>query len=247
MHANIHMDIEDDVQNDVGSQIGPTLLSPVATGVDQGRQMTAVKVSRSACGWRKFAIIGVATIMLGGCSILALESAPQVYDLRAPQTIDVGGASTSRQLLVAEPTSVRFYATDRIVVRDSAATLAYFPGALWSDVLPDLFQARFAEALERTGKVRAVGRPGQGLLIDVRLVPEIRAFEVEIGGEGRATAVIDIDLKLMNDANGRIIAGQSFRVRQPARDDSAAAGAQALNAALDLLLSEMVVFVLGRV
>ena len=189
----------------------------------------------------------VAAMMVGGCATLGLEPAPQIFDLRAPYSIEVGSARTNRQLLVAEPAALRFYATDRIVVRDSDATLAYFPNALWSDVLPDLFQARFAEALERTGRVRAVGRPGQGLLIDVRLVPEIRAFEVEIAPGGQAVAVITVDLKIMNDANGRILASRSFGVRAPAASDRPDAGAEALNRALDAVLRDMVRFVLDEV
>ena len=188
-----------------------------------------------------------AAALLAGCSTLVSEPAPRIYDLRAPASIDVGGARTGRQLLVAEPASVRFYATDRIVVRDSAATLAYFPGALWSDALPDLLQARFAEALERTGRARAVGRPGQGLLIDTRLVPEIRAFEIEISDGAAAVAVVDVSLKVMNDANGRILASQSFVARLPAASDGVEDGVEALNRALDAVLRDMVRFVLDTV
>ncbi|MGD1885549.1 MAG: ABC-type transport auxiliary lipoprotein family protein [Cohaesibacteraceae bacterium] len=190
-------------------------------------------------------VAGVA--LLAGCSTLSLESAPRIYDLRAPADIEVGQSRTGRQLLVADPAAVRFYATARIVVRDSEATLAYFPGALWSDALPDLVQARFAEALERTGRARAVGRPGQGLLIDTQLVPEIRAFEVVIGPDGTAVAVVDIALKVMNDANGRILASRDFGVQVPAATDSVDDSVAALNAALDAALRDMVVFVLDAV
>ncbi|MFK7793077.1 MAG: ABC-type transport auxiliary lipoprotein family protein [Devosiaceae bacterium] len=188
-----------------------------------------------------------AAVLLAGCSTLGLETAPRIYDLRAPTSIDVGAARTSRQLLVADPASVRFYATDRIVVRDSAATLAYFPDALWSDALPDLLQARFAEALERTGRARAVGRPGQGLLINTRLVPEIRSFEMEIGEGSSAIAVVDISLKVMNDANGRILASSDFTARVPAASDGVDEGVEALNAALGAVLADMVRFVLNTV
>jgi cholesterol transport system auxiliary component len=200
-------------------------------------------------GGKRLPLIGgvCAALLLAGCSTLGLEAAPRIYDLRAPASIDVGNSRTGRQLLVAEPAAVRFYATDRIVVRDSAATLAYFPGASWSDALPDLLQARFAEAIERTGRARAVGRPGQGLLIDIRLVPEIRSFEIAIADGGQANAVIDIALKVMNDANGRILAGQTFAATVPAASDGVEDGVEALNTALDALLREMVVFVLDAV
>lgn len=197
---------------------------------------------------RRTGIFGIccAALLLAGCSTLGLEAAPRIYDLRAPASIDVGGSQTNRQLLVADPAAVRFYATDRIVVRSSGDTLAYFPDALWSDALPELLQARFAEALERTGRARAVGRPGQGLLIDTRLVPEIRAFEIDVSG-GSASAVIDISLKVMNDTNGRILASQSFLTRVTAPSDGVEDGVEALNVALDAILREMVVFVLDAV
>ncbi|MBV6657119.1 MAG: membrane integrity-associated transporter subunit PqiC [Devosiaceae bacterium] len=201
--------------------------------------------------WRRarpLPVLAVASALLAsGCTTLLPEAAPTVYDLSGPAQIDVGARSTSRQLLVAEPAAVRFYATDRVVVRDTGATLSYYPGALWSDALPELFQARFAETLERTGRARAVGRPGQGLLIDTRLVPEIRAFEVAIGEGGTAVAVVDVSLKVMNDANGRILATRDFIVEVPAASDSADDGIAALNEAADAVLVEMTRFVLDAV
>jgi uncharacterized lipoprotein YmbA len=94
-----------------------------------------------------------AAFLLAGCSTIGLEMAPRIYDLRAPQSIDVGGSRTSRQLLVAEPAAVRFYATDRIVVRDSAATLPISPAH------PGRMRCRtcFRRALLRRWNVR-VGR-----------------------------------------------------------------------------------------
>jgi cholesterol transport system auxiliary component len=211
--------------------------------------LSATRSKRMHASRRSFTLsLGlVSALALSGCSTIGLEVAPSIYDLRAPASIDVGGRRTSRQLLVADPVAVRFYATDRIVVRDSAATLAYFPGALWSDALPQLVQARLAESLERTGRARAVGRPGQGLLIDTRLVPEIRAFEIEIGEGGAAAAVVDISLKIMNDANGRILATRAFVVRVQAVSDGVEDGVEALNAAMAEALGEMVRFVLDTV
>jgi cholesterol transport system auxiliary component len=189
-----------------------------------------------------------AALLLAGCASLAGGgAAPRIFDLSAPASLDVGSRSTSRQVLVAEPTAVRFYATDRIVVRDSRATLSYYPQALWSDALPQLLQARLAETLERTGRVRAVGRPGQGLLIDIRLVPEIRAFEVEIGAGASAVAVVDIALKVMNDANGRVLASGDFVQRVPASSDGSDEGVAALNAALDVVLRDMAIFILDTI
>lgn len=211
------------------------------------RKLKTMKLRASKLGLRSSVLALGLGLALSGCATLTGEVAPRIYDLRAPASLDVGGRSSSRQILVAEPSAVRFYATDRIVVRDTAETLAYYPGALWSDGLPELFQTRLAETLERTGRVRAVGLPGQGLLIDTRLVPEIRAFEVTIAPSGSAVARVDVTLKIMNDANGRILATRTFVAQMPAASDGTDDGVAALNAALGTVLSEMAVFVLDTV
>ncbi|MEM1287314.1 MAG: ABC-type transport auxiliary lipoprotein family protein [Pseudomonadota bacterium] len=199
-------------------------------------------LSRRAAVASLFALVPVAS-----CTTLIGEVPPTIYDLRAPANIDVGRERSSRQILIAEPAAVRFYATDRIVVRDSGATLSYYPDALWGDALPQLFQARLAESLERTGRVRAVGRPGQGLLIDTRLVPEIRAFEVVIAESGQAVASVDVSIKVMNDANGRVLAGRTFVAEVTAASDSVEDGVEAINIAAEAALRDIVRFVLSTV
>ncbi|MCB1507746.1 MAG: membrane integrity-associated transporter subunit PqiC [Hyphomicrobiaceae bacterium] len=184
-----------------------------------------------------FLALALAGGTLSGCAGGGSSSAT-IYDLTAPRQVEASG-STRRQLLVPSPIAVRAYASDRIVVRTGDATLAYFPDAQWSDDLPALLQARLVETFEASGRVRAVGRPGQGLLIDVQVVTEIRAFEIAVTDQG-AVADVVLSVKLMNDANGRVIAARVFDALVPAANDGADAGAQALDAALDQVMSDIV-------
>ncbi|MBL8574550.1 MAG: membrane integrity-associated transporter subunit PqiC [Hyphomicrobiaceae bacterium] len=193
---------------------------------------------RAACG------VGGATLLLAGCAVLSAgpAEAPSIYDLTAPRDIGVVRASAG-QYLVPEPTAVRAIDSDRIVVRPGGGEISYLAGAQWSDRLPKLVQSRLVETLENTGKVKAVGRPGQGLAIDWQIVTELRAFEVDLGA-GRAKVTMSV--KLMNDRNGRVVATEVFFAEVPVAGDSAGAVVKGLDDASDQVLAGAVKWVLAR-
>jgi cholesterol transport system auxiliary component len=185
-------------------------------------------------------------IMASALTACAGGEAPKaLYDITAPRSIDTGGASTGRQLLVPTPLAVSAYDTDRIVVRSGELALSYYPDAQWADRLPNLLRARLVESFEATGRVRAVGVPGQGLLINYQVISEIRAFDVQVQN-GPTRAVVQITIKLMNDANGRIVDTKTFISEAPASSDSSEAGVNALNAAFDQVSGEIVRWTLRR-
>jgi cholesterol transport system auxiliary component len=59
--------------------------------------------------------------------------------------------------------------------------------------------------------------------------------------------VVDIALKVMNDANGRVLASGDFVQRVPASSDGSDEGVAALNAALDVVLRDMAIFILDTI
>lgn len=189
----------------------------------------------------------VACSVVSGCAaIIGGGGAPSVlYDLTVSRDISSKGQGTRRQLLVPVPQAVAALDTDRMLVRTSNNSLAYYPQAQWADRLPKLVQVRMVEAFEATGNVRAVGVPGQGLFIDVQVVPEIRSFEVEVIN-GQAVGTITLSIKLMNDGNGRVFASKVFSASVTSQSDSADAGAQALNTAFDQVVGDIVVWTLKR-
>jgi cholesterol transport system auxiliary component len=112
-------------------------------------------------------------LVLAGCG----GGAPaETFDLSAAREIRRG--AVSGQLVVAEPTGLQFYDSDRIVVRDGAA-ITYLKGAQWSDRLPKLVQARLVQSFENVMRVGAVGRTGERIAADRQINIEIRAFEIE--------------------------------------------------------------------
>ena len=173
-----------------------------------------------------------ATAVLLGCTALVPQTPNAIFDLTAP-----GEISEQRgrlQVLVPEPSTLKALDTDRIAARPSPSQYAYLPGAVWSDRLPRLLQARLVQTLQNSGRVRAAAVPGQGLVIDYQLLLEIRAFEVTHDG-----AVAEFAVKLMDDNNGRIV--RSDIVRQVVRvsADDPANAVIALDAAMDSAFTEI--------
>ena len=146
-----------------------------------------------------------ACALLAGCALVQPpKPAPETYDLTAPSSFGQIGSSRA-QLLIANPSSVAVLDTERIVLRPDPVVVTYLKGAQWTDKLPRLVQIRIVEAFENTGRIRAVGRPGEGLLIDYQLVLDIRRFEADTA---TGLAVVEISAKLLNDRNGRVVATQ---------------------------------------
>jgi cholesterol transport system auxiliary component len=141
------------------------------------------------------------------------------------------------QVLVPEPVVDRAYDTDRLLVRPSATEIAFYAGAQWSDRLPRLVQSRLVEALERSGRFRAAGRPGQGLAIDRQLIVDVRAFDYRVT-EQRVEVALAV--KTMDDRSGRVTSVVEHRADEPVTSDTAKAVVAAFDAAFGRVIGEIV-------
>lgn len=189
----------------------------------------------------RFSAAGILAVALAaalaGCA--GLGGPPSaIFDLSAPG--DAAAAHGSKQVLVPEPTAVHALDTDRIAARPNSAEYAYLPGAVWSDRLPKLLQARLVETLQNSGRARAVGVPGQGLLIDYQIVLDVRAFEYTPEG-----AVADFVVRVMDDRNGRVLRSRSFRHIVPVAARGSIGIVQALDLAMDQCFVEIANWALG--
>ena len=119
--------------------------------------------------------------------------------------------------------------SERLILRPEPKVITYVGGAQWSDSVPRLVQAKLVEAFENTGSAGATAKPGDGLVIDFQLIPDIRRFEI-IGNR----AVIEISIKLLSDKSGRVVATRIFST------SAATGGNQAANyvAAFDRAFGE---------
>lgn len=187
-------------------------------------------------GPRRLAALGLLAGLLSACSAVTGPASIDTYDLTAP-TPAATAKGRALQVLVPEPVVDRAYDTDRLLVRPSATEIAYFAGAQWSDRLPRLVQSRLVEALERSGRFRAAGRPGQGLAIDRQLVVEIRAFDY-LSTERRVEVALAV--KTMDDRTGRVLSTVEHRAEAPVDGDTARAVVIAFDAAFGRAIGEIV-------
>lgn len=182
-----------------------------------GRVGTANEARARAA--RRVALVCAAGL-LAGCSAVTPQASVDTFDLTVPATPPVAARARTLQVLVPEPVVDRAYDGDRLLVRPRADEIAYFAGAQWADRLPRLVQSRLVTALERSGRFRAAGRPGQGLAIDRQLVVEIRAFDY-LSAERRVEVVLAV--KTMDDRTGRVLAMREHRAEAPVAGDGARA------------------------
>jgi cholesterol transport system auxiliary component len=183
-----------------------------------------------------------ATALLAGCEIFA-GPPPETFNLAAPVGIPQSGASTSAQILIPLPSAIGTLDTASIAVTDGPR-YAYYPDSQWPDKLPVVVQARLMEAFERSGRVRAVGRPGEGLSIDYALLLDIRAFAFDAL---TYEAEVEIAVRVMNDRNGSILGTRTFTARAPVAVDSPDGVVAALGTAFDQVVIEMVDWSLARI
>jgi cholesterol transport system auxiliary component len=189
-------------------------------------------------GWARRTVPLVAlALLVAGCSLFR-GPPPETFDLAAPSSISASGG-TAAQLLVPEPSALKTLDSERIVVA-SGPRLYYYPDAQWPDRIPRVFQARTIEAFENSRKVKAVGRPGEGLSIDYQVVTNIRSFEYREQSKTGGYAHVEVFVKVMDDRNGRVVATRTITGNAPVTANTATAVVAGLDAALAEVLVELV-------
>ncbi len=184
-------------------------------------------------------------VLLSGCvSKLVTQAPPNTYDLTGPSSLPAIRSGGSAQILVPSPSALQILASQRIVV-SRGALMAYYPNAQYPDTLPNVLQARLIETFERSKQAHAVGRPGEGLSIDYQLLTDIRSFNVVVGPAG-LLAEVEISARILNDRNGRVVDFKVFRATAPVAADTAPEAIAGLNTALDIVLVDLVRWVLVK-
>jgi cholesterol transport system auxiliary component len=179
--------------------------------------------------------LGAVTMPLTGC--IGGSSAVPTFDLSAAREGLRGAPGTGGQLLVEEPSAIQVYDSERIVARAISQGLTYLPDAQWADRLPRLVQTRLIQTFENSNRFRNVGRPGEDIEPDVKLVSEIRAFEAD---EATRSGQVALSVKLVDGRNGRIRRGQLFTASAPVASIDGAGASAALDRALGQVLVQVV-------
>lgn len=182
---------------------------------------------------------GVALALL----LTACASAPlSTFDLSAPSAA-VKARSLRGVLVIPEPVAPAPADGDRIVVRTGPSAVAVVKGAQWADRLPRLLQSRLIQTFENARLLRSVSRPGDGVTPDRSLAWEIRRFEMDAA---TGQAMVDVSVKVL-DSSGRVVAAQIFTAQAPGDPGQGATASQALDAASNDVLRQIVAWASARV
>jgi len=178
-------------------------------------------------------------VALSGCALFGSGKKPlDQYDLSPSPHVSLG-QRLEVQIVINRPSAARSLDTERILVKSSSAKLAYYPGAAWSDRLPQLVQGRLVEAMQNSGRFRAVGDDRDKIHNDIQLLSNIRVFHVDVAGEV-VTARIEIFMKLVDGRSQRILSSRKFSASSVAAGDSADAAIEALNQAHQKIIPQIV-------
>jgi cholesterol transport system auxiliary component len=179
---------------------------------------------------------------VSGCA----SSGPSAfYSLAAADVGGVTGRSNRVQVLVAPPRALKALDTTHIAVVDSGPVYSYFPDVAWADTLPNVVQNKLLQTLQNTGRLRGVGLPGDGLLIDYQLQTDIRAFEFNVDGANRG--VVEIAARVVNDRNGRTVANKVFRRETPSGSSDVNKAVAAMNRSAEQVFADIAAWTLRNV
>ncbi|MCG6122458.1 MAG: ABC-type transport auxiliary lipoprotein family protein [Microvirga sp.] len=182
----------------------------------------------------RLATAGLLGLALAGC---ASSSALTVFSLSAPENLPSTARALPGLLLVAPPTAIQIFATERIVVREADGSLSYLPDAQWADQLPALLQSRMIASFENSRRIAGVSRPGDRVSPDFQLNTEVRAFEIDAAS---GSAVVELSVRAVSEANGQIARARVFRGTAPVGALSPGTAVSSLDAALSQVLVEIV-------
>lgn len=194
-------------------------------------------------GWRIVAM-ALLPIFAGCAGGFGGSTPPDTYGLSAAPAVS-GQRASNRQILIAEPSALKALDSERIVIRPSPSAIQYLADSQWSDRLPNIVQDKLVQAFENSGRVGGVGRPGDGLAIDFKIITAIRAFEIKT--DAGEQALVEISAKVLNDRNGEVSATRIFRATAAVTGSGNAAYVQSLDRAFEQVVTEMVAWTLARI
>ena len=185
-------------------------------------------------------------LALAGCSILGSEQRDPVTiyapDVRVAP--DPGWPQVAWTLIVAKPTAARVIDSPRISVRPTPGELQVYRGVSWALPATDMLQDAVQRTLEDSGKIPAVASADAGILGDYKLVMDLRRFEADYAGGAMPAAVVEVNAKLVNNRDQRVVASRTFLQQKPASGVDVAQVATAFEEALEAATADIAGWVL---
>jgi cholesterol transport system auxiliary component len=186
------------------------------------------------------------SLALAGCSILGSEQRDPVTiyapDVRVAARTDWPAVTWT--LVIAKPTAARVIDSPRISVRPTPGELQVYRGVSWAQPATDVLQDAVQRTLEDSGRIPAVASADAGILGDYKLVMDLRRFEADYAGASLPAAVVEVNAKLVNNRDQRVVASRTFLQQKPAGSVEVAQVAAAFEQALEAATGDIVGWVL---
>ena len=185
----------------------------------------------------------IMALALAGCgSLLGGGQSTQLYRVVPVRAFPPDLPHLPVQLLVDEPLAPAGLDTARIVLTRSAVSIEYFADSEWTARLPLVVQTALLESFENSRAVNAIEREAGGLRADFILKTEIRHFEALYDSPNAPPVVwVGIMSRLVNPADGEIIARNTFDRRESTSENQIPAIVVAFDQALGGVMEEIVV------
>jgi cholesterol transport system auxiliary component len=190
---------------------------------------------------RRAALAAFSAAALSACGSLIgpTEAPPQIYILK-PQFGPVSNAPATAWQIAVPPPNVPDALDNKRIALQRGQTLDYYADAAWTDQTGDLVQDLLVEALEKSGKVKAVGPTSGGVRADLLVVTELRDFTAHYSSEnGAPNVVVDIVAKLITSNHHDVVATFDARREAQAGANSVPAVVQAFNQAVGQAIQDI--------
>lgn len=180
--------------------------------------------------------------LLGGCSILGSgdKNPVTLYSPTVQVKVDPSWPQADWQLVLAKPSAARMVDSPRINVRPTPSELEIYKGASWAQPATDMIEDTLLRGFEDSGRIHGVARVAAGIRADYKLSTDIRRFESDYQGQPTPTVVIEINAKLIDVTNQRVVADRTFRQLQPVGSTDVSSVAAAFERGLQQVAQDVV-------
>jgi cholesterol transport system auxiliary component len=191
-------------------------------------------------------LVVIMALMLGSCALPDIGSGPppDLYVLSPKSTFPDDLPTVDWQLVVEEPSTAKGIDTDRIAIAPHPLEVKYLAGSRWADRAPRMIQQLLIQSFENSQKIVSVGRQSIGLRSDFLLKIELREFQAEKTAAGDTQVRVRLNLKLVRQAVGMIVASQSFESVKPASGEQVPDIVQAFDDAVGAVMKRAVAWTL---
>lgn len=182
--------------------------------------------------------------LLGACSILPQSEPLDIYLLPA-NTLPAQTQRVDWSLRVSSPISNQLLDGTRIVVLPEPGRVNTYQGVRWSERTSQLLRGRLLDAFQDDGRIQALSNDEQRLQADLELVSDLRSFHSQYR-DGVPEVLIQLDARLVDARDQRILASRRFSVSQAASNTSIDSVVAAFGQAGDRLSRELVDWTLAE-